>query len=231
MQGKSFYTNGKDDFKKEFCREEWSAPYLVSYLDIKERMNTFCLIGRRIKDIRAIGISYMHTSDWIEEQAYNILNERGLSEEEVSSGSDYDSIDDNMPMLRYMEIDEPIMFLFEDGDQFEIVTEVEPKYRMSMNKIPRTIDAGINSPNVDAAIIFSPCIGSQIVSVEYNTGIVDEHLEESIEVVKELIIWLSNGMGLLFTTECYDFCHVYLIDENKEIVRMEFKELKKALYE
>lgn len=230
MLKKTYYTNGKDEFGSEFDRDEWSAPYMVSYPEIKARMEGFNLIGRTIKDIRAIGLSYMHRRDWVEELAYNILERKGLPEEEVRNGSDYENIDESMQMLRYMEIDEPIMFCFEDNDHFEIVTDVEPEYRMSLNKIPWWIEAGTNLPNADASIIFSPCLGTKIVRIEYDTSTVTEFVDEPMEIVNELIIWLSNGMGLLIKTECHDYCHVYLVDEKKELVTMDFKELKQALF-
>ena len=210
MMQKTYYTNGKDDFKNfEFDRNEWSAPYMVSFQEIKKRIEGFNLIGREIKDIRVIGLSYMHRKDWVEEATYNYLEKKGLSEQEIQEVSDYENIDEETPMLRYMEIDEPIMFWFEDGDHFEIVTEVEPEYRMSMNSIPWWIDAGINYPNADASIIFSPCIGCKIERIEFDTSVVSEYVDYPIEIVNELIIWLSNGMGILITTECHDYCHVY----------------------
>lgn len=231
MMQKTYYTNGKDEFKDfEFDNNEWSAPYMVSYQEIKERMDSFNLIGRTIKDIRVIGLSYMHTRDWVEEAAYNRLEKMGFSEEEIRKRSDYDSIDDDLPFYRYMEIDEPIMFWFEDNDHFEIVTEVEPEYRMSMNKIPWWIAPGINTANADASVIFSPCIGASIERIEYNTSTVTEEVDSPIEIVNELIIWLSNGFGLLITTVSHDYCDVYLVDKEKELVEMAFKELKKALF-
>ena len=230
MMQKTYYTNGKDEFANgEFESKDWSAPYMVSYNEIKARMDSFNLVGRKIKDIRVIGLSYMHRRDWIEEAAYNYLEESGLPEEEIRKASDYENISDGFLFSRYMEIDEPILFWFDDGDHFEIVTEQEPEYRMSMNKIPWWIEPGVNMPNAEASIVFSPCINATIERIEYDTKTITEE-DETLEIVNGLIIWLSNGMGLLIESECFDYCSVVLVDKNRKTVKMEFKELKQALF-
>ncbi len=79
MMKETFYTNGKNNFENyEFDRDEWSAPYMVSYKEIKERIDDYELIGRKIDNIRAVGHSYWHTREWIEERAYCMLEEKRL---------------------------------------------------------------------------------------------------------------------------------------------------------
>ena len=52
MMNETFYTNGKNKFKNdEFDGNEWSAPYMVDVNEIKDRNNSFNLMGRKIKNI------------------------------------------------------------------------------------------------------------------------------------------------------------------------------------
>ena len=72
MMNETFYTNGKNKFKNdEFDGNEWSAPYMVDVNEIKDRINSFNLVGRKIKNIRFIGLCYNLRREWIEEIAYN----------------------------------------------------------------------------------------------------------------------------------------------------------------
>jgi len=234
MMTKTYYTNGKNQFNGVFSRKEWSAPYMVSYEEIRNRIDSFRLIGRTIKDIRAIGMSYIHRREDIEECAYNILE--GVEEGERSHKSDYDNIDDDMLMNRRLELDEPLLIKFETDDVFEIVTEQAPEYRMSMNNIPWWIEAGINYPNVEASIMLANCIGQKIVDIAVKPKIIgqDEGIEyigaePGMEIVSEIILWLSNGEGICISP-WLDYCQVCCIKKDASLVKIKVKELKHALY-
>ena len=70
MINETFYANGKNKFKNdEFDGNEWSAPYMVHVNEIKDRIYGFNLVGRKIKDIRFIGLCYNLRREWIEEKA------------------------------------------------------------------------------------------------------------------------------------------------------------------
>lgn len=235
MIKKTYYTNGKNNFKNGiYDKNEWSAPYMVSYEEIKQRIDGFRLVGRRIKDIRAIGMSYMHRRDDIEGCAYSQLE--GLEENERQEKSDYNNIDSDMLMDRYLEIDEPLLIKFDNDEVFEIVTENAPEYRMNMNSIPWWISHKINCPNVEANIMFSVCLGQKIVEVEVITGVVKENesieyfgAEVGTEIVSEIILWLTNNTGISILP-WLDYCEVHCIDRNKSPVKIKVSELKNALF-
>ena len=51
-------SNGKNNFKNYiFSSSEWSAPTMVSAEEIKNRISSFNLVGRKIKALRMIGLS------------------------------------------------------------------------------------------------------------------------------------------------------------------------------
>lgn len=192
----------KREKDNRFSWREWNVPRLVPYHEIKDKIDSFQLIGRTILGIRAIGCSYEHIRDDIE----------------------------NLSLERRIEIDEPLLIRFCDGDQFEVVTGLDPEYVMGMNTLSWFIRAGINSPTVNAGIVFAPCIGCTIERIEYVTEMDGpfEDSEEEIEIVDELILWLSNGMGLRITSMNFDYCYIELIDEKKKSVTMSLEELREA---
>ena len=186
--------------------------------------------------MKMIGLSYNHAQDYIEDFAYGQL--KHLDENERQHKSSYANIDPNMRFVRYAEIDEPILIEFEDGDVFEIDTPQEPEFRMSMNRIPWLINAGTNHPNIDANILFSPCIGQKIVSIDIVTYITDKHPMYNTafndypyrrELVSDIILRLENGCGLKISA-WYDFCTVECVDSNEKYNTITFSELKRALY-
>lgn len=236
MLEKTYYTNGKNRFNGVYDRNEWSAPYMVSYEEIKQRIDGFKLIGRKIKDIRAIGMSYIHRRDDIEDRVYNWFDRLGLAEDECKEKSEYENICADMEMERSLEIDEPLLIKFDNDDVFEIVTEQAPEYRMNMNTIPWWITEEVNYPNVEANIIFSNCIGQSIVEIAVNKKIVEEDdllsyhgVKKGIELVFEIILWLSNGDGLCISP-WGDFCEIYCIKRNRTFVKMKMSDFKMALY-
>lgn len=237
MISNTIYSEGRDNFKDyTFSAGEWSAPTLVSPKEIQERINSFALCGRKIKRMRLIGLSYFHTRDWVEEAAYRQIEQ--LPEKERQSKSNYPTIEPDMQFYRYAQIDEPFLIEFEDGDVFEINTPQEPAFRFSMNCIPWWIKAGTNQPNAEADIIFSPCVGQKIVSVEVNTYITDKDpmFRSTFEeppyqrvLVSDVTLRLENGLGIQISPDM-DYCEVVCVDTSNEWKKMNFSELKDALY-
>lgn len=236
MIEKTYYGEGEDFFKNyTFSSREWSAPIMVSPKEIRERIDGFALCGRKIKRMRMIGLSYQHSRHWVEAAAYRQLEH--LPEEERQRKSDYINILPDMGFNRCAEIDEPLLIEFEDGDVFEIDTPQEPEFRMSMNCIPWQINAGTNAPNADADILFSPCIGQTVVSVEVNRYLTDKDpifgqaLDEPCprELVSDITLRLENGVGLRVGA-CGDFCEVKCVDAHNAYVKINFSELRQALF-
>lgn len=237
MSKQTYYSNRRDIFKDNiFSASEWSAPSMVSPAEITSLVKSFKLEGRKIKRLKMIGLAYNLRRDWIEDRAYHYYE--GLGKEERRRKSDYSNIDPAVPYCRYAEIDEPLLIEFEDGDVFEIVTPQDPEFRMSMNCIPWGIDAGTNPPNVDANILFAPCLGGNIESVEiepyetdkdpmYNSAFDEKGTRK--ELVSSIILHLSNGTALCIDG-WIDFCQVTFMDKDGHPGIIAFEELKPALF-
>lgn len=231
-------SSGKNEFKDyKFSAQEWSAPTMVDPEKIKARLESLKLEGRIIKQMGLIGLSYFHVRDWIENHAYDVLDQ--LDEEERQKQSNYNNIPPDILFGRNAEIDEPLLIEFEDGDILEIETPQQPEFRFSMNCIPWWIDAGTNLPNLDANILFSPCIGRTIKAIDVNTYITDkdpiwndyfddEHSQR--ELVSDIVLRLDDGNGISIGAVMLDYCEIALIDGNKELIMIPFQELKPALF-
>lgn len=233
----TIYAEGNNQFQNgEFSAEIWAAPYVASPSFIREILSSFHLVGRRIRRMKMIGLSYNLRNEWLEEYAYNSL--AGLPEDMRQTQSEYENLSPEMAFPRFAEIDEPLLIEFEDGDVFEIEAPQKPEFRLGMNCIPWDIGAGIGQPNTEANVVFGPALGKEIVSVEvytYHTDIrpvchTTFHDDlRSMELVSCIILWLEGDIGLRIDG-WLDYCHVTLIDKTGADLTIAFGELKPALF-
>lgn len=229
--------NQYDVFKDDiFSWEEWSADILSDPVEIRAQMDSFAFVGRTIKQMQMIGLSYEHQRYSVVSTAYGQLMH--LPEEERWCRSSYHNIDDEIVFNRYTEIDEPFMIEFEDGDVFEIDIPQEEEFRMSMNRIPWDIEHSVNAPNLDAEVLFSNCIGRTIVQVELNPVILNHDSSDfhsfneppyEREFISNITLRLDDGTALRFCG-VDDFCAISHIDADDEVLTIRYGELKKGLH-
>lgn len=217
----------------EFSMQEWSAATVVSPKEIMACLDKFHLVGRVIKEMKFVGLCYNLRRDWIEETAYNGLE--NLDEDRRQEKSAYDSISPDTQYLRWAEIDEPFLIRFEDGDTLEIDMHLPCRYRFSLNCIPWEIDAGTNLPNADAGVLFAPAIGHGITNIEAKTirgsTPAEEHLREHpYAASSQLVFHLDNGFGIRISDDGIDFCEAEMIDVENETSTIPFSELRQGLF-
>ncbi len=221
-------TKNYDCYEKGvFSWRTWSAPILFSPVELKERMDSFRLEGRKIADLKLVGLNYCL-------QSYNL---EALLLKDTDGNEQI--IDYEAPIGIYAEIDEPLLIRFEDGDVLEILEETDGEHRVSMNRIPWDIKAGTNFPNIDASVFFKDCIGRIITEVELNTCDLSERedyfqpwnpAEDQTNFVKYIILRFDDGNGLKFSG-WLDFCNVDYVDCNNNYIRKTFKEIAPAYYD
>lgn len=194
--------------------------------------------GRKIKRMKFIGLCYNLRRDCIEDCVYNYYDQRGgMDEEDMQRKSDYDNISSHFQFTRWVEIDEPLLVEFEDGDCLEIETPFAGEFRFSMNKIPWGIHAGTNLPNAEANILFAPISEKTIVAVELDIGTKSSHppyfedflVRDLDEYVAGIILRLDDGTGLRIYGNI-DFTWVELINSSNEPEVIRFSELKAGLF-
>lgn len=149
----------KDDIENKFIdgvfsRRKWDAPELSSAGEIRKRLEELNVIGRKIARLKMISLSYEHTVDGIEDEAYYCLERTHENENEVQQLSDYENIPKDLMFSRHAQIDEPFLIRFEDGDTLEILCPVEEVFQIGINQIPWDIKPGINWQNEDADNLF-----------------------------------------------------------------------------
>ncbi|MDO4486680.1 MAG: hypothetical protein Q4C46_08835 [Bacillota bacterium] len=236
MIQETFYSNGKNEFEDNIYRaSEWSAPIMVSKEKIIENIAELNLEQRVIKDIKIISQAYNFTREWIELYAYNSLE--SLEEEDRQAKSAYHAIDPETLYPRCVIIDEPLLIMFEDNEQFEIDTPQMSEFRLRMNCIPSGIRSDCNSLNVEVRSIFDICIGKAITSVEVVTHITknepmfsgDFEDGKERELVSAIILWLENDVGICIEP-VIDYCEVTLINSKRELLKIPMSQLKKVLF-
>jgi len=215
----------------KYSSSEWSAPTLTSYTKIANHLDSMHLDGRRIKDIRILGLCFGHREQDIEDYAYNHLPDN-MAEDQKIAASNYDAISEEMKMLRFACIDEPLLIKFENGDVFEIEAPWAREYRFSMNHIPWDIKTSWYCSNVDAGILFSPVLGQTVVETELHVKRIIRnqfHEYEYAENVTEIILWLENGIGLSFSSLA-DYSYISCVDKRHNVLPITFRDLKSALH-
>lgn len=219
---------------KFFTPSEWHALTLKTSEEIRRQIDFFKLEGRKVKRIKMIGRSYIHTGVYIADYVHGVIKQ--YEGEERQNQSLWGKIDSEIKFRREALIDQPLMVEFDNGETFEIDTPQVPNFCMTMNGIPWEIKCECN---VDADILFAPCIGKRIVNVEARTYRSDKDVmtgcffnedHSEYKLVSDLVLWFDNGYGLSIGGHL-DFCGVSCIDRRNEPVFITFRELKPALSE
>ena len=232
MQQRVFFSNGKDQFKGNcFSPTEWSAPFLSSTIEVKEKLDSFHLIGKKVKGLCCLGHCNMD-SDYYEEMAYKALS--GLAEEERQNQSEIDNIPEDMVFPRIVEVEEPFLIEFDDHSQFEILVPYEGVFRMSANCLKNVGSAFGRSILADR--FFDVCLGGTITDVDVfpkrtnidpvTKEVFDDGKER--EYVDSILIWLDNGFGFEICANL-DFMLVSCLKKNGEEATITCYEVKQAL--
>lgn len=162
--------NGDNNHKEKFDGRIWSAPILETPEEVYEFVRSNEIIGRKIAEVKAIGLVYNLNLDYYEDAVLNALDQ--LNDAQKSIIDDEKLFPENLFICRWMEIDEPLLIKFEDGDILAVDFSYGDGIRMSLNDIPWDIEAGINSPNIDADKLFSEIKGYIVYDVEATSSLV-----------------------------------------------------------
>ena len=163
-------SEGKNNFKNnEFTFWEWSAPILQTHDEVTAKIKELKLQGRKIKNFYSVGMGYNWTDDTIGSAIYNVL-EGMINEKQISSKGPFPFLPHGVYISRYVEIDEPFLIEFEDGDVLGIDYSEGSSVRLEMNTIPKDIHYGTNRQTFHPNVLFDSLIGREIVAVEVTTS-------------------------------------------------------------
>ena len=230
---KTILSEGKNNFKNNiFTFNEWSAPTTNDPDVIKWLISSFKLVGRKIEGFRTIGNSSYHTRQYIEGYAYK--HSKIEDENERKEKSKYDNIPPNIRFNRSLLLEKPFLIEFEDEQVFEVISRFPSEFRLSMDAIS-CIDF---DENIHSNLLFYPCIGKSISSVEIKTFSTDkdplfgEYFDKEhskVELVEKIILWLDDGNGISLKCGFAAFFQVNYINSDYKIKRISFENLKKGL--
>ena len=213
--------------RDDFDYKEWDKISISDPEELRKKLDDMHLVGRVIKDIRLISHVYNMEEEEIESTLSRIT--KWYPDDFRQMMSVIDNVDDMFPFPLDMEMDEPVLIKFEDGDQFEILVISNGNYNVSMNKIPWNARGIVNDENVNGTILLDVFRGITINSVEVITE-KDESGSEDITALK--LSWKKEGdeFSLLFETLWFDYMRVAVVDKWNKAIRCPFITLKKSLY-
>lgn len=145
--------------KNVFDWHKWNAETYEKPEDILRAFDSLNVCGKRIADIRIIGVA-SHDAHFAARQAQY---EAGVPYEVIDSEEFAYSKQTVVPCV--IEAIEPIVFTFTDGSTFELQPRYRNSLRMSINQIPQDIVTGTNHVNINVNEIFQNLIGATLRSL------------------------------------------------------------------
>lgn len=219
-----------------FNRRFWSAGDLITPEEIKDKLRSLYLLGRKIDGFRFLGYRYeLYDDDSYETQVYDYLEKQGFSSTDVDDA--FEELSGDVHVALKAVIDEPFLIRFDDGDTLEMLSDSYTRYSFSMNRLSPLITGGRLPVNTDANILFQSCIGREITAIDIrareftkeNDGFLEGpfYRDEGEIIVHEVILWLSNGLGISISGDM-DFTTISVITKNNEPATELYKNIKDA---
>ena len=213
----------------------WSPDVLQTAEEVHAVFNALDVTGQKVVGFKAIGMAYNLREELIEETVYRYACE--LSPETLNGADPYNWCDATMPHPCAVELDEPFIIIFENGDRLEMDFSEASSVRMGKNHIPLTIKYGTNYNNFHADRFFSCCIGETLLDIKVETtselgsftgshGItIDESRDDYVARVDLL---LSSGKRLVFSP-FIDFGWVEALDATGKTLSLSLGEVMNSV--
>ena len=235
-------SKGNNKFKNNvFSYWEWSAPILQTHDEIIDKLKELKLEGRKIKNVHCVGMAYNWRDDEIGESVYNSLD-RMTKEERKRLKNPRAFLPEGIFLLKWAEIDEPLLIEFEDGDVLAIDYSEGSSVRIDINTIPKNITFGTNRPTIHADKLFDDMIGKEIVAVDITTSTVSPDFtashglglnEQSSYIVGLNIRYREESSyyphNSLYFTSDLDYGVVELKDYNGEILKVHAPDVREIV--
>lgn len=211
----------------------WAADIYQTPAELREAFEKLPLVGKHIVDMCSIGGAhnmYGYDLAW----KLQIQAERsGVAERFGADPCFY--YDPEFTIPRKVQIDEPFVIVFDDGNRLEIDFSEGSSVSLSMNYIPADIlpcRGRLIDRDFDAKKYFSPCIGKKLLGFYVKTtserpdftGSYGISLDENATEYIMYFDLLLENMKIRF--EAYlDYGKITLLNENENPVKITFREL------
>ncbi len=225
----------------DYSFRKWNVETIQEPNKLLLKLKSFNLKGKKIKNIKIIGLCYNLAEDETIDKAFKYLEETNDGEIDIEL-NEYDDIPDEVLFNRYAQIDEPIIIEFENGDKLEIDYCDGSSLKIGKNSLPNDINYGCNMPNMDGNILFSNCIDKEILGYEVSmqdefeltydfTGshgidYPEENKQESF--ISSFKIILTNQLSIEFSN-FFDYGEVMIIENKNDYSKIKWSDLKKGI--
>jgi hypothetical protein len=160
-QGDNYFRNNRFDFWT------WSAPILQTAEEVVAKAHELQIVGRVVKDIRALSHNY---GFMFNDSCREIFEAVRNNDDKALSALDFECS---------VEIDEPLLIQFEDGDVLGIDFSEGSSIRMDMNTLSWDILASIDERNFHANRIFDNILGKRIDDIIVSSSLTEPHFTGS----------------------------------------------------
>lgn len=217
----------------EFVYEDWKADLIQEPNELLEKLKSFKIKGKKIKGIRILGNAF-DLIEGLEEEIYK--------KTESQNDSDLANFKDDYEFKRIIQIDEPIIITFDDGNKLEIDYSEGSSIKIGLNTLPDNIESKNFVNNLDGNVMFSNCIEKTVIGFQISiqddyeltwdfTGSHGIDLPENQDAyISEFRILLSDSISLVFKN-FYDYGHVWTEEWMTDISKIKWSELKKGIKE
>ena len=205
--------------KVQFNFFNWQVP-LIQDADLLEYfLSSLKLKGRVIKSIRAIGRCYNFGYWEIEEQV-----------------EDINKIPEDFNFKTCIEIDEPLVIEFADGDRLEIDFSEASSLKMGLNTLSTETTYGTNSNNLDVNYVFSKCLNQEVTDykVTRSDKLTSDYTgssgipEPKCNFIEKIEFMIGDDLKITFKP-FFDYGEVTLSDKNDNILYVKWKDIKDSL--
>lgn len=213
----------------EYDFSDWNASGISDIEALRKNINGMQLVGRTIKDIRFISHVYNTNED-------ELMDELGfVSEHYFNRSLDWfiqlADIDDSYPYPLRIQLDEPVLIRFEDGNQLEVDTGSAGEFNAKMNSIPWDAQGTMCWENVNPSILLDFCIGGKIQDVTVNEFNPKENKDRRI--IADVTIKFSKDEHIynMVFESCYGtYMLLTVINDDGFVIHCPFKKLLKSMY-
>ena len=160
-QGDNYFRNNRFDFWT------WSAPILQTAEEVFAKIHELQIIGRVVKDIRSISHNYGFLFNDSYREIFKAIRNK---DDKALSALNFECS---------VEIDEPLLIQFEDGDVLGIDFSEGSSIRMDMNTLSWDILSSIDERNFHANRMFDNILGKRIDDVVVSSSLIKPHFTAS----------------------------------------------------
>ena len=159
--GDNYFRNNRFDFWT------WSAPILQTAEEVFAKIHELQIVGRVVKDIRALSHNY---GFMFNDSCREIFEAVRNNDDKALSALDFECS---------VEIDEPLLIQFDDGDVLGIDFSEGSSIRMDMNTLSWDILPSIDERNFHANRIFDNILGKRIDDILITSSLIPPHFTGS----------------------------------------------------